>query len=101
LFVFVLAVIVLVLALVVRGHLTFVFGDVVEGSVAFLSATSYALLRPRFWSKRGLLLAASFAPVFVFVVQGRGPLFVAVYAGVASLLIVLARIFRSGGLRPL
>jgi len=91
LFVFVIAAIVLFLTLVLRGQVTFLPADLVEGFVATLSAASYVLLRPRFWSIRGRLLAASFAPVGVFVAQGRGPLFVAVYGVVASLLLVWAR----------
>jgi hypothetical protein len=79
LFVFLIAAIVLFFTLVLRGQVTFLPADLVEGSVATLSAASYALLRSRFWSIRGRLLAASFAPVVIFVAQGRGLLFVAVY----------------------
>jgi len=99
LFVFVIAAIVLVATLVLRGQVTLLPADLLEGSVATLSAVSYALLRSRFWSIRGRLLAASFAPVFIFVAQGRGLLFVAMYGVVASGLLALARILQSGGPR--
>jgi hypothetical protein len=99
LFVFLIAAIVLFFTLVLRGQVTFLPVDLVEGSVATLSAASYALLRSRFWSIRGRLLAASFAPVVIFFAQGRGPLFVAVYAVVASLLLASARMLHGRGPR--